>query len=277
MKKWLSLILAIIMVFSLSACGLFFQALDGEDEDQAPELTPEEYKAQCKTVDYKDLCRNPDKYQGEKVTVKVQIDQILDTSSLISDKAWRALTDNDGYGLFADDEYCMIDWRSEDSVKVLVGDVVIVYGEFAGMEMITREDSSNSEEVPRINVKYTDFAENAAEKTYEGIYEEYSQKMREATPGIVAEYQEEAEQNENGLNGLEEIYYEKSSELEKIGLKGRDEMSKLYEYSDEDTDDKYTEWVEKLYDVYSEENDKISNVYLEEANKLLDDIFEYDE
>lgn len=124
-----------------------------------PEISEDDYKAECQQMDYKELCRYPDKYKGTKIAVKVKVSQIIDANFSGSEKAWRTYTDNSGYGFYADDEYYMLDKRGGDSVKILNDDIIVVYGEFTGLEKITRALTSTTDELPRIEVKYADLAE----------------------------------------------------------------------------------------------------------------------
>nr|DAT72496.1 MAG TPA: putative tRNA pseudouridine synthase B [Caudoviricetes sp.] len=124
-----------------------------------PEISEDDYKAECQTVDYKELCRYPEKYEGTKIVVKVKVSQIIDANFSGSEKAWRTYTDNSGYGFYADDEYYMLDKRGSDAVKILDDDIINVYGEFTGLEKITRALTSTTDELPRIEVKYADLVE----------------------------------------------------------------------------------------------------------------------
>lgn len=124
-----------------------------------PEISEDDYKAECQTVDYKELCRYPEKYEGAKIVVKVKVSQIIDANFSGSEKAWRTYTDNSGYGFYADDEYYMLDKRGGDAVKILDDDIITVYGEFTGLEKITRALTSTTDELPRIEVKYADLVE----------------------------------------------------------------------------------------------------------------------
>lgn len=124
-----------------------------------PEISEDDYKAECQSVDYKELCRYPEKYEGTKIVVKVKVSQIIDANFSGSEKAWRTYTDNSGYGFYADDEYYMLDKRGGDAVKILEDDIITVYGEFTGLEKITRALTSTTDELPRIEVKYADLVE----------------------------------------------------------------------------------------------------------------------
>lgn len=124
-----------------------------------PEINEDDYKAECQTVDYKELCRYPEKYEGTKIVVKVKVSQIIDANFSGSEKAWRTYTDTSGYGFYADDEYYMLDKRGGDAVKILDDDIITVYGEFTGLEKITRALTSTTDELPCIEVKYADLVD----------------------------------------------------------------------------------------------------------------------
>ena len=124
-----------------------------------PEISEDDYKAECQTVDYKELCRYPEKYEGTKIVVKVKVSQVIDANFSGSEKAWRTYTDNSGYGFYADDEYYMLDKRGGDAVKILEDDIITVYGEFTGLEKVTRALTSTTDELPRIEVKYADLVD----------------------------------------------------------------------------------------------------------------------
>ena len=129
MKK--RIIAAVLM--AVLACIMLVGCDSG---DIAPEISEDAYKAQCRQMDYKELCRYPDKYKGTKVMVKVRVAQIIDANFFGTRKAWRTYSDNSGYGFYADDEYYMLDKRWSNAVKILTDDIVVVYGEFTGLEKV---------------------------------------------------------------------------------------------------------------------------------------------
>ena len=113
-----------------------------------PEISEDDYKDECRSIGCKELCRYTD-----------QDSQIIETNFSGTEKAWRTYTDNSGYGFYADDEYYMLDKRGDDAVKILDDDIIVVYGEFTGLEKITRALTSTTDELPRIEVKYADLVE----------------------------------------------------------------------------------------------------------------------
>lgn len=171
-KRWW--FITIIVLIVLSAIGGSSSSSDGSASSSTtkasastassvasvvPEISEDDYKAECQTVDYKELCRYPEKYEGTKIVVKVKVSQIIDANFSGSEKAWRTYTDNSGYGFYADDEYYMLDKRGGDAVKILDDDIINVYGEFTGLEKITRALTSTTDELPRIEVKYADLVD----------------------------------------------------------------------------------------------------------------------
>lgn len=173
-KRWWFIVIIVLIV--LSAIGGSGSSSDGSASSSkatskasastassvasvAPEISEDDYKAECQTVDYKELCRYPEKYEGTKIVVKVKVSQIIDANFSGSEKAWRTYTDNSGYGFYADDEYYMLDKRGGNAVKILEDDIITVYGEFTGLEKITRALTSTTDELPRIEVKYADLVD----------------------------------------------------------------------------------------------------------------------
>ena len=171
-KRWW--FIAIIVLIVLSAIGGSGSSSDGSASSSTtkasastassaasvvPEISEDDYKAECQSVDYKELCRYPEKYEGTKIVVKVKVSQIIDANFSGSEKAWRTYTDNSGYGFYADDEYYMLDKHGGDAVKILEDDIINVYGEFTGLEKITRALTSTTDELPRIEVKYADLVD----------------------------------------------------------------------------------------------------------------------
>ena len=60
---------------------------------------------------------------------------------------------------------------------------------------------------------------------YQSIYDTYSQKLRDATPGLIDEYYSEAQYNTKGLEGLAEIANAKVETLAEIANEGVGQMA----------------------------------------------------
>lgn len=108
-------------------------------------------------------------------------------------------------------------------------------------------------------------AEPAAEPaTYESILDEYTQKIEEATPGLIEEYNKESAELAGDLNALAELSNSKIEELAKIETEGTEKMAELM-LDNGDEQEVYEEWAQKLYDVYEEYAGQITDAYMDSA------------
>ena len=98
---------------------------------------------------------------------------------------------------------------------------------------------------------------------YQSIYDTYSQKLRDATPGLIDEYYSEAQYNTKGLEGLAEIANAKVETLAEIANEGVGQMATYYYAHGSGKYDEYEEWAGKLYDVYMEEGQKVYDAYMD--------------
>lgn len=101
--------------------------------------------------------------------------------------------------------------------------------------------------------------------SYEDILEEYSEKLRNATPILIEEYNNEAANNNEGLSGLATLCNDKVSELATISMDGISEMATFMYTSSSGSYEEYEEWAGKLQDVYMEEAGKIQKAYMDSA------------
>lgn len=97
--------------------------------------------------------------------------------------------------------------------------------------------------------------------TYESILEDYTKKITEATPGIVEEFKNEAQDKKSDINALAELSNLKTEKLAEICNEGIEKMAEL-KLKNGDDDETYQEWAKKLQDVYTEQAKQISDAYL---------------
>lgn len=122
------------------------------------------------------------------------------------------------------------------------------------------DDSSNDTEYE------DDDAEVEKDETvsYQSILDDYTQKLKDATPGLVKEYKSEAAGKSGDTEALASLCNDKVGELAKICNDGVGEMARLM-HSNGDSYDTYEEWAGKLQDAYSDQASKIQDVYLDSA------------
>lgn len=111
-----------------------------------------EYIGDCSTYKYKDVLRNPNKFIGKKIKVKVKISSIHKKSLLGNTKYYFAYS-NDEDDMWCGNEYVIFDKRSKQKPKLLEDDIIEVYGEIAEPEE-TVSVIMNSSEVFTIKMKY---------------------------------------------------------------------------------------------------------------------------
>jgi len=108
----------------------------------------------CEEIPYKDIMRNPDDYTARYITVTLKISQVMDERWLDDKVCYRCYSDNSGYEFYFDDEYYVVDYRPEGSMKLLKGDVITIYGQVIGVEELTRALTWTNDEVVSITMLY---------------------------------------------------------------------------------------------------------------------------
>ena len=132
----------------------------------------------------------------------------------------------------------------------------------------TKEQTSLQTEKPASNannVQDTAKEEPANYDSYQTILDDYTDRLRDAVPGLIEEYQTEAADNNEGIQGLAEICYAKVSKLAEISMDGVSEMAEYYYNHGSGSYEEYSEWAGKLQEVYMEEAGKIQDAYMDSA------------
>ena len=132
-----------------------------EEEQQEPNISPDEYKAQCQEVNYNDVMRSPDQYVGQKFKITVQI--FSASSKWTTGTYYKAYTDN-GSGSYFDKMVWIFDKRDENAdgyTKVLEGDTVTFYGEFNGLQETKNALNGEKGEDFALDAYYVDIIQEA--------------------------------------------------------------------------------------------------------------------
>jgi hypothetical protein len=106
----------------------------------------------------------------------------------------------------------------------------------------------------------------SVDSAYQAVLDEYSKKIRAATPRLINEYKAEAAKNSDGLMGLAQISMAKVFELAEISNEGVSKMAEIMMSNGLGKYEVYEAWSEKLMDVYTEEGEKITDVYMSSAS-----------
>ena len=95
--------------------------------------------------------------------------------------------------------------------------------------------------------------------SYKSIFDEYSAKLKAATPKLIKELHEEAEVNELGIWGLSLVLKQKTDSLSQIYFEGAAKMAKgLYEQGF-GKENEYSDYLQKLEDIWDKEMQKIQD------------------
>ena len=156
---------------------------------------------------------------------------------------------------------------SEDTTKTTTIEQTEAKSDAKSVETESKTDTSSTKQKAetKTETKVEESTSSGKYSSYEDIYNDYKQRIIDATPGLVEEYKEEAASNTEGLEGLATICNDKISALAEISNDGISEMADFMykkgsgKYSD------YEEWSGKLMDVYMEESQKITDAYMESA------------
>lgn len=103
----------------------------------------DEYKAECETLNYNSVCRDPDDYKGKKTSIKGKVIQVIEAG--IFGNAYRISVNNDIW-------YVSYSPKSGES-RILEGDIVTVYGECKGITTYVAV-LGNTVTIPSLSAKY---------------------------------------------------------------------------------------------------------------------------
>lgn len=129
----------------------------GNAVSEQPKETKEEYIASCQEIDYKTLARSPEEYTGKRIKVKIEVSQVL-SSGFLKSGGYRGYEDyefnvmEDG-STFMEKEW-FIEHDPNTEPRVLENDVIVVYGEYAGVKELERVLTNTKEYVPVLTGKY---------------------------------------------------------------------------------------------------------------------------
>ena len=115
---------------------------------------------------------------------------------------------------------------------------------------------NNSVEAPK---------DETADEAYKRILAEYTFKIKEEAPKLIAEYNEEAKSNTNGIQGLAELSNSKIMDLAFISNEGIQEMAEVMITKGSGSYSDYEAYATELTNVYMDEGTKITDAYMNSA------------
>lgn len=138
---------------------------------------------------------------------------------------------------------------------ILVGAMALSITACSGDKEPSKNNEPKTEKVEK---------EPEVEVTYQSILDDYTQKIADATPGLVEEYNNESAAIADDLNALAELSNSKVEKLAEISNQGVSEMATLMQKNGDEYS-VYEEWSLKLTDVYTQYAAQITDAYTASA------------
>lgn len=114
--------------------------------------------------------------------------------------------------------------------------------------------------------------EGALTDQLQNIVTTYTKKIEEQTPRLIAEYQAEIKNNQNGVTGLSTIANQKARALQAISDEGIRKLQEKYQAAQTKDGVELATWINQLSANYTEYVAKISDVYLRTSASLQAEI-----
>ena len=119
----------------------------------------QKYIEECQPFQYKEFFRYEDKYKGTKVSLVLEVAQVMEDGLRCYSYT--------GDSLSLGDEYVIIDDRVEKDMRILEDDTISVWGEYIGSANMTRAISDVAEDIPAVSAKYIELIDET-----DGMHEE---------------------------------------------------------------------------------------------------------
>ncbi len=123
------------------------------------ESEKQKYIEECQPFQYKEFFRYEDKYKGTKVSLVLEVAQVMEDGLRCYSYT--------GDSLSLGDEYVIIDDRVEKDMRILEDDTISVWGEYIGSANMTRAISDVAEDIPAVSAKYIELIDET-----DGMHEE---------------------------------------------------------------------------------------------------------
>ena len=114
--------------------------------EEEMELQKEKYIGECQPFQYKEFFRYEEKYKGTKVSLVLEVAQVMEDGL----RCYSYTGDAFSIG----DEYVIFDDRIEKDMRILEDDIITVWGEYIGSVDMTRGINDVTEDVPAVSAKY---------------------------------------------------------------------------------------------------------------------------
>ena len=116
----------------------------------------ENYKAGCEEYNYKEIARNPEKYNGKRIKFTGEVIQVQE--GLLNSVTLRVNVTKNKYDFYEDTIYCTYTYSKNES-KILEDDIITLYGECKGDTTYTSV-LGQSITIPKVEIRYVELVNN---------------------------------------------------------------------------------------------------------------------
>ena len=128
--------------------------LEDEAKQKQNQLDRDEYIANCKTIAYAELARNPDNYKGQSFVFTGEVIQVLEPTlgNTVTLRINVTKDDNEYFPFYTDTVYCEV-ILPDGSDRILENDIIEFYGDCDGLYSYNSLLGSKVS-IPKISIKY---------------------------------------------------------------------------------------------------------------------------
>ena len=116
----------------------------------SPVISESDYKAQCVSVPYKTIARNPNQFKGKKAVFTGKVVQVQEGGREVT---LRVDVTKDKYGLWGDTIYVEYRRKNDNESRILDDDIITFYGEIQGIKSYTAV-LGNQISIPYVKAEY---------------------------------------------------------------------------------------------------------------------------
>lgn len=116
----------------------------------------ENYKAGCEEYNYKEIARNPEKYNGKRIKFTGEVIQVQE--GFLNSVTLRVNVTKNKYDFYEDTIYCTYTYSKNES-KILEDDIITLYGECKGDTTYTSV-LGQSITIPKVEIRYVELVNN---------------------------------------------------------------------------------------------------------------------
>ena len=138
-----------------SSNSTYQNSTSSKPQTETKKEDPKTFKDSCKSYTYKEIARNPDKYNGKNVKFTGKVVQV--SEGYFNSVTIRLNVTRDEYGFYDDTIYCDYTYSSGES-KILEDDIITIYGTCKGSTSYTSVLGANIT-LPKVDVKYVTIKE----------------------------------------------------------------------------------------------------------------------